>query len=70
MRTTEHLDRVKAKCQRMIDIAEIEPQSCMDSSVSAWKSTIAIIDFIEYMGDCDAKILGLKIIAEWPIELL
>jgi len=71
MTTNEHLQAIKAKCQRMIELAESEPHSFMDSGVAAYKSTIAAIGAWEMMdGGAARQFLANDILDAWPLELL
>jgi hypothetical protein len=76
MTTTEHLQLIKAKCEKMIKLAEIEPQSFMESAEAGWRATVTAIDNLELiheqtdMGEYAALDALQEIIAAWPIELL
>jgi hypothetical protein len=74
MTTEEHLNLIKTKCERMVRIAEIEPQSFMESAVAGWRATLAAVEALESMAaiPIDISILQLTkdILAAWPIELL
>lgn len=44
MTTTEKLQAIRSKCERLLKHANDEPQSFKDSEVAALKSTVAAID--------------------------
>lgn len=80
MNTTEHLEKIKAKCQSLVSIYDnAEPHTPLPA-VAGWRSTIAAIEWMHDPACCDADCRGgmpeianeltRDIIAAWPEELL
>jgi hypothetical protein len=65
MTQQEHLQRIRQRCVELLEI-----HGWPKYQVAGWQSTIAAIDALENMGEDDADILGLNIIAAWTEELL
>jgi len=78
MTTTEHLEKIKAKCEANIvtdaKLAHVlshdVDQVFLASAIAGWRSTIAAIDLLRDMGEHDAEMLSANIITDWPEELL
>ena len=77
MTTTEHLQKIKDHCERLLALSEIA--NCGSGAAEAgWRTTIAIIDILDprnpaYIGvydSCEDNEAIQKILAAWPIELL
>jgi hypothetical protein len=74
MTKTEHLQRIRARCEELIDAYLFEHKES-DARVAGWRATIAAIDgllpFIGAWGHYhDAAKATDAIIAAWPEELL
>lgn len=71
MNTTEHLEKIKAKCEARITKELTYPPLMQDkTAIAGWRSTIAAIDLLRDMGEHDAEMLSANIITDWPEELL
>jgi hypothetical protein len=74
MNTTEHLEKIKAKCQDKIKSVEMEIGSlapifhaALNQSVAGWKTTIAAIELVEWGYN---QKLEQQIISAWPEGIL
>jgi hypothetical protein len=80
MNTQEHLNRIKAKCQELLAIAEKITIQHAPHAQAGWKATIAAIDTIIFHpanGNDEGRLCLCShcqmlntIIAAWPPELL
>ena len=82
MTTTEHLQRIKSECERLLAIAETGKSFALSvrtekQSMAGWRSTIAAIEWLEtaYLSfykpeQEEAERVTSQILAAWPIELL
>jgi hypothetical protein len=76
MTTTEHLQKIKSECERLLAFAERATVSnyftCEGRCEAGWRSTIAAINLIFELHALDIPELTITktIIAAWPIELL
>ncbi len=69
MTTTEHLQKIKAKCEQLIRMWETS--SSLTYSVAGWRATIVAIDgLLEDSRWIDESVLTTNILAAWPEELL
>jgi len=71
--TTEHLQLIKAECERLLEIIEChrkfptEEEFIYDSAEAGWRVTINMIKLAEYIGH---EAIQEDICKQWPIELL
>lgn len=74
MTTTEHLQRIKAKCESMLTLDRSQETHSRrdDLSEAGWRSTIAAIDGLEEMDGTTHlyKFIVTNILSAWPEELL
>jgi len=74
MTKTEHLQKIKAECERLLAFSEKATISnyfiCKGRCEAGWRSTIAAIDCIEDMAEHIGNHQASLIIAAWPTELL
>jgi len=74
--TTEHLQRIKAKCEQLLELySQARPEGqTISFSEAGWLSTIAAIDLVLEMEaqGCSFRYFPTveTIIAAWPEELL
>lgn len=65
MNTTEHIERIKAKCKELLNVT-----SCAGPAETGWLTTIEIIEALDDIEDAAAGRLVGAIIAAWPEEML
>ena len=70
MTTTEHLQRIKSECERLLaNSRDNGIDKYTDRAEAGWRSTIAAIDSISSPQGLD-RVLTNQILSAWPIELL
>ncbi len=67
MTTTEHLQKIKAKCEQLIAIYSQPKYSGMELMIAGWKATIAAIDGLSELIKHEERFEGTHI--GNPVEL-
>jgi hypothetical protein len=69
MKTTEHLEKIKAKLEELI-VRYKSGTGGAPLAIAGWKSTLRTIAMCRQLPSPDSSLIINEILASWPIELL